>query len=424
MSTSLDKDSLFLSSFREVPNTGVIYVMSRAQKQGFTYGSSEWANLGQGAPETGYLHEGESRLKSIVIDPSCSEYSPVAGATELRQAVADLYNARYRKGLSSQYTYENVAISSGGRSGLARVAASLGQIHLGHYLPDYTAYEELFDAFKGFVPIPILLEEADGFKATADQLQHEIVSRGLGAVLLSNPHNPTGQVIHGTELERYVGIGRQYRCAMIFDEFYSHYLYDEVKAESPYLSAARYIEDVDKDMVILVDGLTKNWRYPGLRISWTLGPKEIIKRVASAGSFLDGGAAHPIQKAVIPLLDPGFATEQALSIQKTFVQKRDRMLRAIDQTGLKIPHRPKAGFYCFVSLKQLPESLRDGIQFFEAALKEKVITVPGKFFDVNPGNRRRHLPSRLSEFARLSYGPAEGELERGLVRLQTILSIG
>ncbi|RZA23675.1 MAG: pyridoxal phosphate-dependent aminotransferase, partial [Proteobacteria bacterium] len=385
--------------------------MSRAQKQGFTYGSSEWANLGQGAPETGYLHEGESRLKSIVIDPSCSEYSPVAGATELRQAVADLYNARYRKGLSSQYNYENVAISSGGRSGLARVAASLGQIHLGHYLPDYTAYEELFDAFKGFVPIPILLEEADGFKATADQLQHEIVSRGLGAVLLSNPHNPTGQVIHGSELERYVGIGREYRCAMIFDEFYSHYLYDEVKAESPYLSAARYIEDVDKDMVILVDGLTKNWRYPGLRISWTLGPKEIIKRVASAGSFLDGGAAHPIQKAVIPLLDPVFATEQALSIQKTFVQKRDRMLRAIDQTALKIPHRPKAGFYCFVSLKQLPESLRDGIQFFEAALKEKVITVPGKFFDVNPGNRRRHLPSRLSEFARLSYGPAEGELE-------------
>ncbi|RZA12595.1 MAG: pyridoxal phosphate-dependent aminotransferase, partial [Proteobacteria bacterium] len=351
MSTSLDKENLFLSSFREVPNTGVIYVMSRAQKQGFTYGSADWANLGQGAPETGYLHEGEARLKSIVIDPSCSEYSPVAGATELRQAVADLYNARYRKGMSSQYTYENVAISSGGRSGLARVAASLGQIHLGHYLPDYTAYEELFDAFKGFVPIPILLEEADGFKATADQLQHEIVSRGLGAVLLSNPHNPTGQVIHGSELEQYVGIGRQYRCALIFDEFYSHYLYDEVKAENPYLSAARYIEDVDKDMVILVDGLTKNWRYPGLRISWTLGPKEIIKRVASAGSFLDGGAAHPIQKAVIPLLDPGFATEQALSIQKTFVQKRDRMLKAIDQTNLKIPHRPKAGFYCFVSLK-------------------------------------------------------------------------
>lgn len=415
------KESLFTPNFREVPNTGVIYVMSRAQKQGFAYGSSSWANLGQGAPETGLLHPGETRLGSIVIDPSCSEYSPVAGATELRQAVADLYNARYRRGLKSQYTYENVAISSGGRSGLARVAASLGSIHLGHYLPDYTAYEELFDAFKGFVPIPIILEESDGFRATADQLRHEIVSRGLGAVLLSNPHNPTGQVLHGRDLESYVGVGRQYRCALIFDEFYSHYLYDDVALEHTSVSAARSVEDVERDMVIIVDGLTKNWRYPGLRISWTLGPKDIIKRITSAGSFLDGGAAHPIQKAIIPLLDPGFADEQAKSIQSVFVRKRELMLAAIDKTPLKVPHRPKAGFYCFVSLKDLPENLRDGVAFFEAALQEKVIVVPGKFFDVNPGNRRRHLPSRLSQFARLSYGPAEAELERGLERLNGIV---
>ncbi|MBC7662019.1 MAG: pyridoxal phosphate-dependent aminotransferase [Chitinophagaceae bacterium] len=408
-------------SFRDVPNTGVIYVMSKAQKQGFVYGSDDWANLGQGAPETGLLYPGEKRLTSIVIDPSCSEYSPVAGARALRQAVADLYNVRYRRGMASQYTYENVAISSGGRSGLARVAASLGTVHLGHYLPDYTAYEELFDAFKGFVPIPILLEEADGFRATADQLKHEIVSRGLGAVLLSNPHNPTGQVIYGPELERYVGIGRQYRCSLIFDEFYSHYLYDEVQAAHRSLSAARYVEDVDRDTVIVLDGLTKNWRYPGLRIAWTLGPKEIIKRIASAGSFLDGGAAHPIQKAVIPLLDPGFADEQALSIQKSFVEKRNYMIAALDVLGLQLPHRPKAGFYCFVSLKTLKPELQDGIEFFEAALAHKVITVPGKFFDVNPGNRRRHLPSRLSQYARFSYGPSKVELERGMSRLQELL---
>ncbi len=418
---STNQEQGLYPSFREVPNTGVIYVMSRAQKEGFAYGSQDWANLGQGAPETGLLEPGETRLTSIVIDPNCSEYSPVAGAKELRQAVADLYNKRYRRGLASQYTYENVAISAGGRSGLARVAASLGPVHLGHYLPDYTAYEELFDAFKGFVPIPILLEASDGFRATADQLRHEIVSRGLGAVLLSNPHNPTGQLIYGQDLETYVGIGRQYRCALIFDEFYSHYLYDEVARAQASVSAAAFVEDVNRDTVIIVDGLTKNWRYPGLRISWTLGPKEIIQRIASAGSFLDGGAAHPIQQAVVPLLDPGFADEQARSIQKAFVVKRDLMIQTIDQLGLSLPHRPKAGFYCFTSLSSLPEGLRDGIRFFEAALAHKVITVPGKFFDVNPGQRRRHLPSRLSEFVRLSYGPKINELERGMNRLKEML---
>ncbi len=408
-------------SFREVPNTGVIYVMTKAQQAGFAYGSTEWANLGQGAPETGPLVEGEARLQSIPIDAGLSEYSPVAGQKELREAVARLYNQRYRRGHKSQYTYENVAISSGGRTGLARIAASLGRVHLGHYLPDYTAYEELFDAFKGFVPIPIVLQEADQFRASAHQLKEEIVSRGLGAVLLSNPNNPTGQAVHGPELERYVEVGREHRCALIFDEFYSHYLYDAIALEAHSLSAARYVEDVNKDMVIVVDGLTKNWRYPGLRISWTIGPKAIIQRITSAGSFLDGGAAHPIQMAAIPLLDTAFADQQAKTIQKEFSKKRELMMGSLLNMGFRLPAPPIAGFYCFAGLEKLPPRLQDGMQFFEAALEKKVITVPGKFFDVNPGNRRGHIPSRLNKYVRFSFGPSLLEVERGISRLRELI---
>jgi len=40
--------------------------------------------------------------------------------------------------------------------------------------------------------------------------------------------------------------------------------------------------------------LSKNWRSPGWRIGWVVGPEEIIERVSSAGSFLDGGAVHPV----------------------------------------------------------------------------------------------------------------------------------
>lgn len=408
-------------SFREVPNTGVIYVMTRAQQEGFAYGAADWANLGQGAPETGPLVKGEQRLQSIDIDPTLSEYSPVAGIRELREAVAELYNKRYRNGLGSQYTYENVAISSGGRSGLARVVASLAPVHLGHYLPDYTAYEELFDAFKGFVPIPIVLKEADGFRATADQLQDEIVARGLGAVLLSNPNNPTGQVIAGAELETYLAVARRYRCALIFDEFYSHYIYDELAINQASVSAAAYVDDVNRDTVILVDGLTKNWRYPGLRISWTIGPKAIIQRITSAGSFLDGGAAHPIQKAVLPLLDRQVADSQARIIQTEFSQKRQLMMDGIARLGLQLAAKPLGAFYCFAHLGALPESLQDGMQFFDAALPQKVITVPGKFFDVNPGHRRSHIPSRLNNYVRLSFGPKRDELLRGLEGLKRMI---
>jgi hypothetical protein len=39
-----------------------------------------------------------------------------------------------------------------------RACAAIAPIHLGHFLPDYTAYEELLDVFRRFLPIPILLD--------------------------------------------------------------------------------------------------------------------------------------------------------------------------------------------------------------------------------------------------------------------------
>ena len=53
------------------------------------------------------------------------EYGPTAGIKLLRAAVARLYNEHHRKGKSSQYSWENVAIVPGGRAGLIRIAAVL-----------------------------------------------------------------------------------------------------------------------------------------------------------------------------------------------------------------------------------------------------------------------------------------------------------
>ena len=75
--------------------------------------------------------------------------------------MAELYNELYRKGKRSQYTERNVCICGGGRASLTRAVAALGEVNLGHFLPDYTAYEELLDIFKLFTSIPILLEGAD-----------------------------------------------------------------------------------------------------------------------------------------------------------------------------------------------------------------------------------------------------------------------
>ncbi len=406
------------NGFKRVPKTGVIYVMAKAQAHGFYYGNPEWSNLGQGAPETGNLAASPARLCEIALNEISAEYSPVAGDIELRKAVAHLYNTRFRTDKSSQYTYENVAISSGGRSALCRIAATIDNVNLGHFLPDYTAYEELLNVFNGFVSIPISYPSKTGFKANASEMKKAMINLGLGVMLLSNPCNPSGQVIIGEELEALVEGAKEVGCSMIFDEFYSHYIYNhQIEA----LSAASYVEDVNRDNILIVDGLTKNWRYPGLRISWTLGPKKVIEGIASAGSFLDGGAVHAIQKAAIPLLSPEHAKEESLSIQDAFVIKRDYMYKRLVNMGFVLSSLPEGGFYCFASLENMPAELQDGMEFFKRLLKEKVICVPGEFFDVNPGHRRKTANTRLKKYVRFSFGPSLNELTLGLDRIEMLI---
>jgi hypothetical protein len=41
-----------------------------------------------------------------------------------------MYNETYRKGMATQYSFENVCIVPGGRAGLSRVAAVVGDVYV------------------------------------------------------------------------------------------------------------------------------------------------------------------------------------------------------------------------------------------------------------------------------------------------------
>jgi len=410
-----------IAAFRPVPRTGVIYVTTEAVKHGFSATDAEWCNLGQGQPETGELPGAPPRVHQVGIAVDDQEYAPVAGLWELRAAVADLYNRLYRTGMKSQYKPENVCISGGGRTALTRAAASLGHVNLGHFLPDYTAYEELLDIFKAFTAIPILLEGDRGYAFSADDLRREILGRGLSALLLSNPCNPMGKLVDGEEMQRWVATARELDCSLLLDEFYSHYIYRAKPGALPVASAARYVEDVDKDPVLIFDGLTKNWRYPGWRVTWAVGPRAVIDALASAGSFLDGGGSKPLQRAAIPLLEHEHVVKETRAIHDVFRKKRDRMLAGLEQLGVRFDRVPDGTFYCWGNVADLPPPLDDGMRFFRAALAHKVIVVPGEFFDVNPGKRRRGHGSRFAGYVRFSFGPAAATLDRAIERIGELI---
>lgn len=415
-------DETPIQAFRPVPRTGVIYVTTEATKLGFSPRAADWCNLGQGQPETGELPGAPARVHTVAIDVDDQEYAPVAGLWELREAIAGLYNRLYRKGMKSQYSAENVAVSGGGRAALTRAAASLGQVNLGHFLPDYTAYEELLDIFKAFTAIPILLDSERGYAFTAEDLQREILGRGLSALLFSNPCNPTGKAVGGEDLAKWVEVARNTDCSLLIDEFYSHYLWTVRPGQLPVESAARYVKDVNSDPVVLFDGLTKNWRYPGWRVTWTVGPRQVIEAVASAGSFLDGGGNKPIQRAAVPLLDEAHVVKETQATHQVFRDKRDLMVSRLLKLGVRIDRVPEGTFYVWGNIGQLPPPLNEGMGFFRAALNKKVIVVPGEFFDVNPGKRRSKRQSRFKSYVRFSFGPAKATLETALDRLDALVS--
>ena len=107
---------------------------------------------------------------------------------------------------------------------------------------------------------------------------------------------------------------------------------------------------------------------------------------------------------------------------RSFREKRDRMLSRLTRLGIRVDRAPDGTFYVWGNLSGLPPPLNDGMEFFRAALDRKVITVPGEFFDVNPGKRRSRRASRFRSYSRFSFGPPSAEADTALDRLEEMIA--
>ena len=279
-------------AFREVPYMGVIWVVAEAHKRGFWNGNPDWCNLGQGQPEIGEMEGAPDRLRSVVIEPEDQAYGPINGTDEMRQAVADHYNRYYRRD-KKPYTVANVGIAQGGRLMLSRVFGAV-QGRMGYQVPDYTAYQDMMDyAASRLEPVLIPTIEENNFSIPATEFAE--AARTLDSFLISNPCNPTGHVIQGGELASYCETARREGCTLIMDEFYSHFIYEGEQPGSGPVSSAEFVDDPDTDPILVIDGLTKSFRYPGWRVGWVLGPPEVIETLGRAASAIDGGPSRVSQ---------------------------------------------------------------------------------------------------------------------------------
>lgn len=405
-------------------STGVLWVTERANEYGFGNSEEEdekWANLGQGAPEHGDTVPGSfERPKSIPIPDKSKEYAPTAGIKELRHAVANYYNETYRKTKPSKYTWKNVCIVPGGRAGLTRIASIISDCYLSFFLPDYTAYAEMLSLFKNFSPIPVPLNEHDHYQFHLSLVKTEL-KKGVSALLTSNPRNPTGKCLTKHQLNQLHKLCRD-KCLLIMDEFYLHYYYDDNCSGSS-ISSSEFVEDVNSDPVLILNGLTKSFRLPGFRTCWILGPEEYINALSSAGSYLDGGSNSPFQYAAVDFLEPLKVRQEMKALQLHFKMKRDYVIGRLSKMGFKFDetNTPNSTFYLWLNLLHLPGKLSNCLGFFHECLHHKVILVPGFFFLINPQNLSNLEDVIWYHYVRISYGPEIHHLELGMDGIEAVL---
>lgn len=312
--------------------------------------------------------------------------------------------------------------------------AILDHTQVGFFSPDYTAYEQALGLFMRITPSVFLHRDTNEAIMPPDEFEFQTVGRGMGAVLLSNPANPTGQSIEGEDLNEYVRIARDHNVAVIMDEFYSHYYYDG-DGVSPLdggadddtnwpktVSSSAYIDDVNKDPILIVNGLTKNWRCPGFRCCWVVAPAPLVEMLGSAGSFLDGGCNAPLQQLALPLMELDFIRRDAWALQRHFRAKRDFLLTELANLGIKVKFPPTATFYIWADLSDLPSPLNDCLVFLEECVKHNIIIVPGVFFDCNPRSVRHLNKSKCISNVRFSYGPTFENLKLGMQNMKAMIA--
>lgn len=408
---------------RYVPYMGVIWTVNEASKLGFYNGHPDWCNVGQGQPEVGTIDGAPDRIESLKLQPSDAAYGPVGGTPEVREAIADWVNRTYRKGMS-QYTAENVSFACGGRLALTRLYSIFKDgARIAYKNPDYTAYEDyLYPLRHNCELIELRAEEKDGFTVPVERFENFMHDVRPNAFVFSNPCNPTGQVIKDEAMDRYINAARKENCLLGADEFYATFSYNEdgSPAEKA-VSALPYVKDINRDPVIVFDGLTKGFRYPGWRAGWAIGPKYLIEMINRAASAVDGGPSTMVQRGVIEELAEGHAEAELLATRKEFAVKRKMMMEGLAELGIHTPaNQPLGTFYLWASIENLLGKLSDADYFFHACLQKKVITVPGHFFDVRPF-RVRPTNEPYRHWVRFSYGPNRQTIKTALERIAQVI---
>jgi aspartate/methionine/tyrosine aminotransferase len=351
-------------------------------------------NLGQGFPDFGWPEEILDKAADAVRHGS-NQYAPSLGLPALREAIA----AHYSRQFGEQLTADHVCVTSGATEALG--AAILATIAPGDeviiFTPAYDSYAPMIRRGGG-VPREVALMPPQW------RIERAAIEAALSpktrAIILNNPHNPTGRRFSDAELDIVAEIARDHDLFVIGDEVWEHLLLDG-QAFRPMASLPGMA-----DRVIKVGSAGKIFSLTGWKVGWIVADPELAAITARAHQFLTFSTAPNLQTAVAFGMDEGDAWLQPM--RDRFARGRDRMTAGLRDAGFTVLDAAATYFLC-VDLAASGIALDDESFAAKAVAEAGVAVIPlSPFAEQDPP---RH-------FVRLCFGKQDETIDAGVAAME------
>ena len=313
-----------------------------------------------------------AQLKDAIIEILETEdpvtvhgYMSNAGFPQVRRTIAEDLNRRF----GTAFREDNLIMTVGAASGLnicLKTILNPGEevIVFAPYFLEYGSYVKNYDG-----KLVTIAADTEQFQLNLTEFEQKI-SAATKAVIINNPHNPTGVVFSEETIQRLAAIMKakeqEYGHAiyLISDEPYRELAYDGVCV--PFVT--KYYENT-----LVAYSYSKSLSLPGERIGYVIIPDEVEDSAdtitaATIANRISGSVNAPslIQLAVAKCVDAKVNLEY-------YDRNRKALYEGLTKLGFACV-RPEGAFYLWVKCPG------EEAAFVEAAKKYNLLLVPGSSF--------------------------------------------
>ena len=332
------------------------------------------------------------------MDAGETHYTPNAGMTVLRQAVAEKYQKAYWGG----YTADHVMVTVGAMEGLMLTMMLLLDPGDEILVPD-PCFPNYYGqaSLTGACAKPVPTYEDNDYRMMAADIE-KCITPHTKALLLNSPCNPTGAVLTREDVLAIAEVVKKHDLWVLSDEPYDSIVYDGV---TPF--SITQVPEV-RDRVFVLNSFSKSYAMTGWRVGFLAAHPDLIKKISSMQGHSTSSICSVSQKAALAALEG--PVECVGEMRAAFLRRRDLALDIIKAWPWAVCPKPDGAFYLFVDVHQCyGGQVRNSTELCTYLLdKAHVALVPGAAFGDD-------------NCIRLSYAVADDVLADALSRVGEVL---